>query len=967
MPPPQPSTPLRIHVLACGVLAADLRALAPQAAVTLTLDLLPGKLHQTPQDLRRRLQERIDAVSAGNRADLIAIAYGVCGRGTAGLTARAIPLRIPRVHDCIALFLGSDSAYREQFGRYPGTYYISAGWVDEGMGSGSACATAERAEWEAQHGAENAAAIGDFLSSWKRNYQRAAFIDTGIGNRHCAGIAQRMAAENGWKYEELAGSHALLCALLSSAEDDRILQVPPGFTTQFDAVARRLTSLPPAATPRPPPAAAPLPQTPAPAARRSGIGLGIDAGGTYTDAAIFDWGTHRVLAKAKAPTTHWDYAIGIAAALDKLPVERLCQAGLVAISTTLATNAIVEGKGQKVGLLLLPPMDGDDAEGSLHHRPVRCVRGRMGIDGVPRQAVDPDEIRRVARQLVADEAVRAFAVTGYASHVNPAQELEVMSLVREATGLPVTCGHEVSSIRNYRVRAETAALNARIIPCLQSLMEQLRQTLAARGILAPLMVVRSDGSLMNLETALVRPVETLLSGPAASVAGARFLCEIPDALVIDIGGTTSDTAVLHNGLVRTDPDGATVGHWRTHVQALAVRTLGLGGDSEIRHDRQAWQMGPRRVTPVCRLGENATAAETGSCLAWMETHRAALADAAGWTLYARLPAPRPAPGALPSTGGVRDVAAAAGLTAAPAQPGLTRRQQEVLDRLACGPACAQQLVEATGCLKPAFLEMEPLLERQLVRAFGFTPTDALHLLGRMTFWDTPLAHRYATLLGEPCGLDAQALARLADELVVRRVARELLMTQLVDLTGSRSLEIDPGFVARALLERGLQERKDALGVDLRLGIPVIGIGAPAAHFLPRAAQRLHTEIIIPTDGDVANAIGAITSGIRVERHAGIHPDERGEYHVTGVAGAPVFAEMAAAQNFAEHALRTRVRELACQAGAEDPQVAISVQDRIATATGGEELFIGRTLVAVACGLPGARLNAEQQACDPRES
>jgi N-methylhydantoinase A/oxoprolinase/acetone carboxylase beta subunit len=458
-------------------------------------------------------------------------------------------------------------------------------------------------------------------------------------------------------------------------------------------------------------------------------------------------------------------------------------------------------------------------------------------------------------------------------------------------------------------------------------MERLRDCLTARGIRSPLMVVRSDGSLMNLETALVRPVETLLSGPAASVAGARFLCEIPDALVIDIGGTTSDTAVLHGGVVRTDPDGATVGHWRTHVQALAVRTLGLGGDSEIRHDRHTWQVGPRRVTPICRLGENATVAGSEACLAWMESHRGALADISACAVYARLPTPD--------------------------APGLTPRQQEILDVLARGPACAQQLVAATGCLKPAFLDLDPLLEKQLVRVFGFTPTDALHLLGRMAFWDTALARRYATLLGEPVGLDADALAQLVEELVVRRVARELLMTRLVDLTGTHSVEGDHGFVARALLERGLRERRDELGVDLRLGIPAIGIGAPAAFFLPGAAQRLNTETVIPTDGDVANAIGAITSGIRVARQAEIQPDECGEYHVAGVAGAPVFAEMPAAQAYAEKALRTLVSELARQAGASDPEVEITVHDRVATVADGSELFIGRTILAVACGLPGA--------------
>lgn len=930
-------------MLACGVLAADLRALAARIPARLTLDFLPGKLHQTPVDLRKRLQGRIDAVSASGSADIIAIAYGICGRGTVGLTARQIPLRLPRVHDCIALFLGSDTAYREQFARYPGTFYVSAGWVDEGMGSGSACGDAtERQAWETRHGAENAHAIAAFMDSWKHNYQRAAFIDTGIGNRHFAAVARKMADENGWTYEELQGSHDLLTLLLSCRADERILDVPPGFTTRFDAVARHLTAAPArdaksggempaavdAATANPAASvAAPQPTVHKAAQSRAGIGLGIDAGGTYTDAALFDWGTRRVLAKAKAPTSHWDYAIGIDAALAGLPAALLRRVALVSVSTTLATNAIVEGKGRKVALMLMPPSEGSTIDEGIHHRPALVVQGRMGIDGQPRQPVDAAEISRVARELVAQQGVQAFAITGYASHINPDHEEEIRRLVRAETGLPVTCGHDVSSIRNYRVRAETAALNARIVPCLQALMERLRDCLAQRAIRAPLMVVRSDGSLMNLATALERPVETLLSGPAASVAGARFLCDLPDALVIDIGGTTSDTAVLHNGRVRTDPDGATVGHWRTHVQALAVRTLGLGGDSEVRHERRTWHVGPQRVTPVCRLGESAPKPGTEACLAWMEAHRSAIVDGSGATIYARLPMP------------VGDAH-------------LTDRQQQILAWLAERPASAPELVARAGCLKAAFLELEPLVDQQWVRPFGFTPTDALHLLGRMAMWDTALASRHAALLGEPAGLDAETLARLIEERVVRRAARELLMTRLADLSGTRIVEGDPGFVARALLERGLGERQDGLEVALRVGIPLIGIGAPAAFFLPAAAQRLHTEAVIPGDGDVANAIGAITSGIRVEKQVEIRVDERGDFHLDGLPGAPAFRDLAQAQAHAEQALRERVRELAFQAGAMAPEVTLTVHDRMATVGEGEELLIGRTLTAVASGLPG---------------
>ncbi|MEI8387962.1 MAG: hydantoinase/oxoprolinase N-terminal domain-containing protein, partial [Verrucomicrobiota bacterium] len=251
-----------------------------------------------------------------------------------------------------------------------------------------------------QYGSENAQAIRQFMDSWKRNYSRAAFIDTGIGNTHHARIAQAMAQENGWAYEALRGSPDVLAAVLTPTPDPRVCDVPPGMVTAFDAVSRSLTARTPAgaAGTRPKPAAA-LPtritRTP-----RTGYGLGIDAGGTYTDAAVFDWAERRVVAKAKAPTTHWDYAIGIGGALDLLPPELLRQVNEVAVSTTLATNAIVEGRGQRVGLLLMPPA-GDDGLERISHRPMRVVPGQMAIDGTELAPTDLDAAARVARELVA--------------------------------------------------------------------------------------------------------------------------------------------------------------------------------------------------------------------------------------------------------------------------------------------------------------------------------------------------------------------------------------------------------------------------------------------------------------------------------------------------------------------------------------------------------------------------------------
>ena len=114
----------RICVIACGVLSLDIQRLAQGLDLDISLRFLPGGLHERPAELRRQLQAAIDEVAGVDQYDRIAIGYGLCGQGTVGLQSRGIPLAIPRVHDCIALFLGSDSAYRREFSRFPGTYYI---------------------------------------------------------------------------------------------------------------------------------------------------------------------------------------------------------------------------------------------------------------------------------------------------------------------------------------------------------------------------------------------------------------------------------------------------------------------------------------------------------------------------------------------------------------------------------------------------------------------------------------------------------------------------------------------------------------------------------------------------------------------------------------------------------------------------------------------------------------------------
>ncbi len=933
--------PRRIHVIACGVLAVDLSAVADRLGLDVTLSFLPGGLHNNPHELRLRLQQAIDAASASNTCDLIAVGYGVCGRGSVGLQARAVPLAIPLVHDCIALFLGSDRAYREQFAKYPGTYYVSAGWVEGKVRPWSSqekepaeCGSPIEHDFDrlvGQYGREHAEAIRDFLTSWHRNYQRAAFIDTGEGTAsraHYSGMAKAMATEFGWRYEELPGTHDLLIRLLTAQESsDGILIVPPHYATIYDAARRHLRAVPvreadaaasaaPVVVSEEPPDAAPADSGP-----RARLGLGIDAGGTYTDIVIYDFDTHAVIQKAKGLTTKWDYAVGIEAALDQLDASRFAEVDLVSVSTTLATNAIVEGRGQKVGLLLMPPYGWSDPENFTHDL-VSIVSGQLEIDGRELVPTDPAHVRRVVRDLIDRQGVQAFAVAGYASHANPSHELQIRAAIREETNAIVTCGHDVSEGLNYRIRAETAVLNARIIPCLDAFLEKVQTTVRRRGLRAPVMVVKSDGSLMSLESARQRPVETILSGPAASVAGASYLTGAPDAIVVDIGGTTTDTATIRHGTVQTCADGATVGRWKTHVEALDMRTLGLGGDSRVALVNGQLEIGPQRIAPVAWL--SAQHPKTAQALDWLEHH------------LNRFDV---------STRGMELLT----LTPYSHRRVHSGREAQVVARLKERPHSVEELVQREESMAEHFLPLAQLEEDHIVQRCGLTPTDLLHADGRLQLWDAAAARKVCDLYARLMRIERPTLIEQGLARFVHLLAFELLKKQLADETDADAITESPA--AMALINRALGDRDDGFSVRIALKVPVIGIGAPAHFFLPAAARLLHAEAIIPAHADVANAIGAITSLVRIHRRVTIAVNEKGLYRLEGLPGTPTFNNIGDAQDFAVGQLREIVRALGREAGTGQPQVEIRIDDRLSALKDGQQLFLDRTVEARLTGRP----------------
>jgi hypothetical protein len=221
--------------ITCSALARSIYAVAATTPATISIRLLDQGLHNQPRNLREQLQAQIDAIEP-DECDAILMAYGICGTSTLGLVARHTSLVIPRVHDCIALYLGSHQQYQEEFDAHPGTYWYSVDYMERstsgsGLGAGF---TGEidgvYEEYVEKYGKENADYLMEVMGEWGQHYERAVFIDTGIVNgQQYEEMAQQQAERRGWLFERKEGNRRMLEMLLHGDwVDDEFLTVAPG-------------------------------------------------------------------------------------------------------------------------------------------------------------------------------------------------------------------------------------------------------------------------------------------------------------------------------------------------------------------------------------------------------------------------------------------------------------------------------------------------------------------------------------------------------------------------------------------------------------------------------------------------------------------------------------------------------------------------------------------------------------------
>lgn len=657
--------------------------------------------------------------------------------------------------------------------------------------------------------------------------------------------------------------------------------------------------------------------------------IGVDTGGTYTDAAVIEAANHRVIASAKAITTKGDLAIGVTEAITKA-VASLPQGlkpediSLVSVSTTLATNAVVEGHGSAVGVVL----SGFDAQmvertgiaKAFPGMPVEMIAGGHDHNGDEKTALDIAGLEAVLGRI--GGKCDAFAVASAFAVRNPAHEHKIREIITARTGKPVTLSTELSSSLDAPRRALTASLNARLISRISFLIEAVSRAMAGLKIVCPLMIVKGDGTLALAETVAMRPIETVLSGPAASLVGARWLSGLSDFIMSDMGGTTTDLGVLKDGRPRVTEEGAEVGGWRTMVKAIDVRTIGLGGDSEIHFEANGGlSVGPQRIVPVSLIAQRFP-----EVLAMLDSD---LADTEGGSMHGRFV--------------VHPFGAANRLAATD----LSAREKEILDLVTDRPKPVRKVAVSSGAQRA----LAALKRKGLVQICGFTPSDAAHVLDLQANWSKPAAEKAAQLLVRFREMKMPSPERVkgfCEEVwsdVVRLTGRVILDTALGQKTGGDTLlnAVCSGRGGIGLTRIGLSPT-----------VPVVAVGGPVKIYYGEVGKRLGAEIVFPEFCDVANAVGAATGVVSRAVTVTLEGDGSGLFRLHGPEGTRSLTSGTQALAEGEALARQAALTAVTQMGAGKAEVKVSIAKSYLPDAVDDNGLLKAEITAEAIGRPETR-------------
>jgi N-methylhydantoinase A/oxoprolinase/acetone carboxylase beta subunit len=658
------------------------------------------------------------------------------------------------------------------------------------------------------------------------------------------------------------------------------------------------------------------------------LGLGIDTGGTYTDSAIVDLDTGKVVVKAKALTTRNDLSIGISNSIAKLDVEYK-DIRLVSVSSTLATNSVVEGTGSRVALIVA----GSEYSHSIPIEDVLEISGGHTLNGNARADLDLAKAEEFVRSVMGK--VDGFAVSSYLSVRNPEHEIAIKEMIKRTTTHPVVCGNELSSALGFHERTITAVLNAKLIPIITDLVASVKKVLAEKEIEAPLMIVKGDGSLMGEDMAKEKPVETILSGPAASLIGAKFLTKENNAVVIDVGGTTTDIGILRDGKPRLDPEGAMIGGRRTRVKAADISTSGIGGDSRIVVANGRISLSALRVVPLCIASTIYPSIKPKLKALAKETFRPQAAHIAIENI-------------IQSTEFFIFSKEVTNIT-------LSKEEALFIEKIREEPRGIYEVGSLTG-VHPFSFNILKLEELGMIQRIGLTPTDVLHADGSYIEYDAEAAIIGAGIQAANMEMELHQFCAEVKRAVIYKISYELLLKLVYEETG-RLPKCD---ICNDMFDKFITHQA---GIDysirMTLHKPIIGIGAPVGAYLPAVAENFGTKLILPDHSEVGNAVGAITGSILesvevlIKPKPGVSAMENPPCTLHSSVEKKDFASVTEASEYAIEWATGIARNRALEAGADEVEVVVDKDERIGHLgkTWGSGILLESRIVVSAVGKP----------------
>ncbi|WNY27523.1 hydantoinase/oxoprolinase family protein [Methanolapillus ohkumae] len=616
--------------------------------------------------------------------------------------------------------------------------------------------------------------------------------------------------------------------------------------------------------------------------------LGIDTGGTYTDAVIMDAKAKTVLESKKSLTTYPSPIGGISSVLDALSPDLLKLVSSVSVSTTLSTNTVLENTGDAAALILVGDevllKNTDLSLESINH-PIQnyiIVRGGHDENGDEATPLDTKAVRDFVFSM--KEKVSAFAVSSYFSVRNPAHELLIKELITDLTrdietghSHPVVCGHELAQSLGAYERGVTAYLNAMLLPVTRRFAESVLSEMKRRNLSADIKILKCNGAVSGILEAMEKPVESIFSGPTASLLGASFLSGRDTCLMIDVGGTSTDISMMEGGFADISESGATVGGWKTKVQAVRMETSALGGDSQIwLHspsisdlNSEKIRIGPRRVIPLCRA-----AAQFPEMLSLLQDRR--YFNKLHMTEYIQ-----------PVRFFIRSGA----------EVSLTSEEQFVYDRIQNTPTSLHDIFWGMKYLPSDALSR--LVSKKAVNMIGFTPTDVLHVLGEYGEFCTEASMIGAGILASFLDMSPVEFCRHLKQIITQKMALEIVYflaeKGMSDLFCSKSLfnHSTSGVLSLELYSSTADSKKFIRSflsfpkpyVKFKINVPIVMIGGPVKAFVSELHELLDAEILTPDFFEVGNAVGSLVGKVskRIEVTVRtVHIDSKYDLRTQGI-------------------------------------------------------------------------------------